>query len=90
MINKVKLKCMHAGTSELKYLGILALEATLVPKASFLHKPRVSGLAHKVHSLYISAKELGIAETLGQHGQDSPCQDHGAKLSSVENSCSSS
>jgi hypothetical protein len=72
-----------------KSMGFLELEAILVPKASSWHKSRVFGLAHKVHSQCIAVKELGIAETLARHWQDSRGQDHGVKLSSAENSCSS-
>lgn len=72
-----------------EYLGIRALEATLVPKASSLHKSRVSFPAHRAHSLCTFVEELETAEIVAQFVPDNRGQNHDITLSSVETSCSS-
>ena len=83
---------MYAGDIRLSfnaYLDILAPGATSVLEAAFWHKPQVSGLAHKAHFRHISAKGLGIAETVAQYAQDNLDRSRVAKLSYVRSSCSS-
>lgn len=59
------------------YLGILALEVVLVPKASSEHRLRVAGPARKARSLCSVARELGIAEIVAQYEQDIRDRSHG-------------
>lgn len=90
----VKSTCRREGAKVIimiSYLEILAQGATLVPKASFWHRSRVSCHAHKAHSLCISVTRPGIAGTAVQWWQDnrSRIRDHGAKRVWNESSCSS-
>lgn len=71
------------------YLGILALEEVLVPKASSEHRLRVAGPARKARSLYTVARELGIAEIVAQYEQDIQNQSHGKRPACSGSSCSS-